>query len=283
MSQDYYVTGDQAIMQGLLIVHDEAHAACESSTTTVCLLQSEGNNLMPNMNANNMVTPVKKSPRREWSSNSNDDQQIEDFTKKIHFAVWPLNSIELFEDLLNQKPDEIHGRYGALQETLLHRYQNPISDIGEEQVAHSQLKPKYSLHNNWPVSCLRACRYGNKKVFDILLNRGSVLAARNKCGNTPLHLAANNARFDMIKVESRTRDTNLSLTLTDTHDFSVIRSLQLGVSPSTRRTILEIRPVKLNRVGPIIFFFSVFPSLFPSFLASQSSYGCNFMLASFSH
>jgi hypothetical protein len=61
------------------------------------------------------VTPLKELPSPTPSN------EAENLTKRLHFAVWPCGNFDLFMELLNLKPDEIHGRFGVKQETLLHR------------------------------------------------------------------------------------------------------------------------------------------------------------------
>ena len=48
--------------------------------------------------------------------------------------------------------------------------------------------------------CSRACRYGHLLAFHLLVERGAVLASGNRAGATPLHLACQFGRTEMVKV-----------------------------------------------------------------------------------
>lgn len=80
------------------------------------------------MTASNVVTPVKQLSLSSSFDNeaaaaatifsvSNGDE----VSKQLHFAVWPMTDFGTFKDLIKKRPEEIHGRYGPCQETLLHR------------------------------------------------------------------------------------------------------------------------------------------------------------------
>ncbi len=45
----------------------------------------------------------------------------EEFTKLLHFTVWPCNKFDHFRSMLEKRPAELHGRFGLQQETLMHR------------------------------------------------------------------------------------------------------------------------------------------------------------------
>ena len=74
-----------------------------------------------------VITPVKEAPKPDFGKGNNDDpdglQKLDenDFARKLHFAVWPMGNRDRLEQLLRARPEELHGRFGCGQETLLHR------------------------------------------------------------------------------------------------------------------------------------------------------------------
>ncbi len=45
----------------------------------------------------------------------------DEYTKLLHFTVWPCAKFDHFKAMLERKPEEIHIKFGVQQETLLHR------------------------------------------------------------------------------------------------------------------------------------------------------------------
>ena len=48
----------------------------------------------------------------------------------------------------------------------------------------------------------RACRFGKKKIVQILLERGASANEKNVAGSTPLHLACEYGDGDIVKVST---------------------------------------------------------------------------------
>ena len=48
----------------------------------------------------------------------------------------------------------------------------------------------------------RACRFGKKKIVQILLERGASANEKNVAGSTPLHLACEYGVGDIVKVST---------------------------------------------------------------------------------
>ena len=51
-----------------------------------------------------------------------DHVEKEDFTARVHVALWPKNDMDTFETILNEHPEVIESKFGRCKDTLLMRY-----------------------------------------------------------------------------------------------------------------------------------------------------------------
>ena len=51
-----------------------------------------------------------------------DHVEKEDFTAKVHVALWPKNDTDTFETILNEHPEVIESKFGRCKDTLLMRF-----------------------------------------------------------------------------------------------------------------------------------------------------------------
>ncbi len=65
---------------------------------------------------------------------------------------------------------------------------------------------------------VRACRYGNKKVVRMLLDRGATPSVRNSVGMTPLHLACLFNHIDIARVKAVAKN-KISVTVKSNLEF----------------------------------------------------------------
>jgi len=65
---------------------------------------------------------------------------------------------------------------------------------------------------------VRACRYGNKKVVRMLLDRGATPSVRNSVGMTPLHLACLFNHIDIARVKAVAKN-KISVTVKSDLEF----------------------------------------------------------------
>ena len=70
-----------------------------------------------NWSRSNLVFPEKG---KEGSNTAIEDRGVGSIGL-LNKLIWPKSDFQAFSRLIKDKPEEMHSRYGDMQETLLHR------------------------------------------------------------------------------------------------------------------------------------------------------------------